>query len=256
MTDQTKKDVPVLLEVCVDDVAGMQAAIRGGADRLELCSALACGGLTPSRGLMQQAGQVPIPVVAMIRPRSGSFVFSADEIRVMIDDIQAARDAGLAGVVLGASLPDGRLDCETLANLVQAATGMDITLHRVFDLVPDHQAALAQAASLGFRRILTSGGCKTALDGLSRLRHLVALSQGKISIMPGGGVSVDNLAAFAEIGVREFHASCSAPMAMAPALVDFGFETADRRVTDESRVRVMRQALSDLAARPLRKDKA
>lgn len=249
MADQIKNAPAALLEVCVDDVAGMHAAIRGGADRLELCAALACGGLTPSRGLMQQAGEAPIPVFAMIRPRSGSFVFSADETRVMIGDIEAAREAGLAGVVLGASLPDGQLDCETLSQLVAAAAGMDITLHRAFDLVPDHEAALMQAESLGFRRILTSGGRKTASDGLARLKRLIDLSGGRVSIMPGGGVAVDNLAAFAEIGVQEFHASCSAPMATAPALVDFGFELADRRATDESRVRQMRQALSCLPMR-------
>lgn len=249
MADQTKNGALGLLEVCVDDVAGIHAAIRGGADRLELCAALACGGLTPSLGLMRQAADAPIPVYAMIRPRSGSFVFSADETQVMTEDIQAAREAGLAGVVLGASLPDGRLDCEVLAQLVQAAKGMEMTLHRAFDLVPDQQAALMEAESLGFRRILTSGGCKTAPEGFVHLKQLVELSAGRVSIMPGGGLSLENLAAFAEIGVHEFHASCSRPVDASPTLLNFGFEQADRRVTDEHRVRQMRQGLSSLFGR-------
>jgi copper homeostasis protein len=236
-----------ILEICVDDLAGMEAAIAGGADRLELCAALGCGGLTPSMGLIVQAAEAPVPVHAMIRPRSGSFVFSEAEVRLMISDIAAARHAGLAGVVLGASLPDGRLDCDVLKQLIVASEGLEVTLHRAFDLVPNRLQALEEAEALGFRRILTSNGQKAAPAGIDAFKQLVSASRGRISIMPGGGVSVENLHLFADLGIREFHASCSAPVAVAPNLVEFGFELAARRNTSEQMVRQMKQHVRALA---------
>jgi len=132
----------ILLEVCVDDIAGLEAAIEGGADRIELCSALALGGLTPSPGLMSAAQRSPVPCYAMIRPRAGGFVYSAAEIDIMTNDIYFAASSGLAGVVFGASLPDGRLDAETLITLSNAIGSMPRTLHRAFDLVPDMAEAI------------------------------------------------------------------------------------------------------------------
>lgn len=240
-----------ILEICVDDLAGMNAAIAGGADRIELCAALACGGLTPSLGLMELAAGAPVPVHAMIRPRSGSFVFSQGDVRLMIRDIVAARQVGLSGVVLGASLPDGRLDCEVLQHLLGAADGMDVTLHRAFDLVPDQVQALAEAEALGFRRILTSGGQKSAPEGLDALKDLVSASQGRVSIMPGGGLTIDNLEQFAELGISEFHASCSRSFDVAATLVDFGFELVPRRQTYEDSVRQMKQSISTIALKRL-----
>ncbi|RVJ14613.1 copper homeostasis protein CutC, partial [Sinorhizobium medicae] len=114
----------ILLEVCVDDPDGLEAAVAGGADRVELCSALCAGGLTPSPGLMSAAGMPPVPVYAMIRPRAGDFVYDAADLEVMRRDIDAARAAGLAGVVLGASRADGRLDARMLTKLAGHAAGM------------------------------------------------------------------------------------------------------------------------------------
>ncbi len=145
-----------LLEVCVGDPESLIAAIEGGADRIELCSALELGGLTPTPGLMALAARAPVPVYAMVRPRGGDFVFSSSEREAMRADIAGVRAAGLAGVVLGAS-PDGTLDGETLADLVQASAGLGTTLHRAFDLVPDIGDAVETAVALGFERILTSG---------------------------------------------------------------------------------------------------
>ncbi|HCO54934.1 MAG TPA: copper homeostasis protein CutC, partial [Pelagibacterium sp.] len=119
-----------ILEICVDDAAGLAAAISGGADRIELCSSLALGGLTPTPGLMALAATSPIPVYAMIRPRAGDFVFSRDDVATMETDIDAARSAGLSGVVLGATHPDGRLDTAILERLVTRASGLGLTLHR------------------------------------------------------------------------------------------------------------------------------
>ncbi|MGL5010398.1 MAG: copper homeostasis protein CutC, partial [Paracoccaceae bacterium] len=137
----------ILIEICVDDAPGLAAAIAGGADRIELCAALALGGLTPSAGFRQHAASAPIPVYPMIRPRPGDFTFTDAEITLMEHDIVTARSLGLAGVVLGASHPDGTLDTNTLARLITAAGPLGLTLHRAFDLTPDPIAALDTAIS-------------------------------------------------------------------------------------------------------------
>ena len=177
------------LEVCVDTGAGLDEAVAGGADRIELCAALALGGLTPAAGLMAQAAGCPLPVMVMIRPRAGDFVWAEAEVGMMEAEIAATRAAGLAGVVLGTSLPDGRLDVPVLKRLVAAAEGMDLTLHRAIDLAPDMGQALEAVIGLGFRRVLTSGGEKTAEAGAARIAAVVTQATGRISIMPGfGGV--------------------------------------------------------------------
>src|SRR5262249_55198139 len=151
----------ILLEVCVDSPQGLDAAIAGGADRIELCSALELGGLTPTPGLIGRAAQAPIPVYAMIRPRPGNFVFGPADIDAMLLEVETIRHAGLAGVVLGASNADGSLDRLTLEKLMDGSSGMGTTLHRAFDLVPDLEEAVTIAVGLGFERILTSGRATT-----------------------------------------------------------------------------------------------
>jgi copper homeostasis protein len=236
---------PILLEVCVDDLAGLQAAIAGGADRVELCSALALGGLTPSLGLMEVAATFDIPCNAMIRPRAGDFVYAEEEIDVMLADIEAARNAGLAGVVLGASLPDGRLDRFVLETLAKAARGLDLTLHRAFDLVPDISEAIEIAVKFGFSRILTSGGAKIAIEGIEGLKRSVAAANGRISIMPGSGISAANARAFLALGVTEIHASCSTSAdAAKDKVLAFGFATDTARRTDSTKVRALKNAVS------------
>ena len=183
----------ILLEVCVEDASGLRAAIDGGADRIELCSALSVGGLTPSPGLMVLAGKADLPVYAMIRPRPGDFVFDASDIAVMRVEIDAARAAGLAGVVLGASRLDGALDKEALKELADHAQGLGLTLHRAFDLVPDFADAVETAVDLGFERILTSGGAKRAPDGIDHLAAIIADTRDRISIMPGSGVTLETV---------------------------------------------------------------
>ena len=242
MTKPTKN---ILLEVCIDDLAGLEAAVAGGAGRIELCSALALGGLTPSLGLMEVAATFDIPSHAMIRPRAGDFVYSDEEIDVMLADIEAARNAGLTGVVLGASLPDGRLDRMVLQTLAGAAEGLDMTLHRAFDLVPNIPDAVEIAARLGFSRILTSGGARTAMEGLPGLKQAIAAANRRISIMPGSGISADNAGAFLALGVSELHASCSAPApSVSGKLLDFGFQSEAARRTDADKVRALKAVLS------------
>ncbi|BCP54499.1 copper homeostasis protein CutC [Kaistia sp. 32K] len=213
------------LEICVDTADGLEAAIRGGADRIELCSALSIGGLTPSPGLMRLAAKAGVPTYAMIRPREGDFVFSPGELDQMRRDIDAVRSAGLAGVVLGASQPRGKLDAEALFRLRSHAGDLGATLHRAFDLVADTGDALETAISLGFERILTSGGARSALDGLDALKSLVERAGDRISIMPGSGVRPANAAdILRETGAREIHASCRTGIqTVAPEAVALGF---------------------------------
>lgn len=231
-----------MIEVCVDTEDGLRQAVAGGADRIELCAALGLGGLTPSGGFMRAAAGCGLPVMAMIRPRAGDFVFSAAEEAQMAVDIALARSAGLAGVVLGANLSDARLDRAMLARLVAVARGMDLTLHRCFDLTPDMDAALAEAAKLGFSRVLTSGGAMTAEEGIGRLTALQEQAAGRIMVMPGAGIRPENAGRFAALGFREVHGSCAREVVVAGRAAALGFGPAVERRTSADEVRALRAA--------------
>lgn len=226
----------VLLEFCVDSPAGLAAAIEGGADRIELCAALQVGGLSPSAGLMQAATGCGVPVMALIRPRAGDFRHDDTELAVMRADIAQARRAGLAGVVIGATRGDG-LDRAALADLVTASEGLDVTLHRAADLCADPLAVVDLCADLGIRRILTSGAAISAADGLDRLTAMMRHAAGRVTIMPGGGVTAETVAALRPLRPAEVHASCSLPGAAAP--MGFGAP----RLTSAERVRALKAAL-------------
>jgi copper homeostasis protein len=236
----------ISLEVCVDDVAGLNAAIEGGADRIELCSALSVGGLTPSVGLMSLAGRSPVPCYAMIRPRAGNFVYSPDELAVMEDDIRFAASCGIAGVVFGANLPDGRLDHIALRQLSEVIGSMPRTLHRAFDLVPDMSEAIEIAIDCGFERILSSGRAVTALDGIADLKAAIEIAAGRISIMPGSGINLDTLGpVLEELHVADIHSSCSSSVEVTdPAVLAFGFSARQMKQTDVAIVRAMKELLT------------
>lgn len=236
-----------LLEIAVDSVTGLDNAIRGGAQRIELCAALDIGGLTPTIGLMAVAAEAPVPVYAMIRPRAGGFVFDAREEEVMLADIQAVQAIGLAGVVLGASLTDGSLDAALLARLISVTEGLGCTLHRAFDLVPDMDMALEQAVELGFDRILSSGGQPKAMDGADVLKRMVEQAGDRLIVMPGSGIRAGNVREIlACTGAREVHASGREHLAVSPDAksLAFGFQTAKAMETDEIAVRKLRDALA------------
>lgn len=236
----------VTLEICVDDALGLAEAIAGGADRVELCAALPIGGLTPSPGLMALAAQFSVPCYPMIRPRSGDFVFTAAEVAVMKADIRATRAAGLPGVVLGASLPDGRLDQTVLSDLIAEAQGLDLTLHRAVDLCPDAAEAVETAITLGFKRILSSGGARTAVDGIDRLRLMMQTAAGRLTVMPGSGVSLDTLPRLRTLPLTELHASCAAPLPVGGQPLAFGFQSPNDKRTDGARVAALKAALKAL----------
>lgn len=243
----------VILEVCVDTPAGLAVAIAGGADRIELCSALALQGLTPAPGLMAIAAEAEIPIYPMIRPRNGDFVHDAGDLDAIFRDIDAVREAGLAGVVVGANLPTGELDVDVLSMLVAHAEGLGVTLHRAFDLTPDPLAALETAIDLGFERVLTSGCALTAMAGAETIARLVEQADGRIAILAGGGVRPENVADLVvRTGVVEVHGSCSGAMTYGlgqgheDRAYKLGFVQDGLRDTDEATVAAMVKVLAGL----------
>ncbi|OAN67216.1 copper homeostasis protein CutC [Sphingomonas sp. TDK1] len=241
------------LEVCVEDIAGVEAAVAGGADRIELCAALAVGGLTPPASLIAAAAKAPIPVHLLARPRDGNFVYTAAEAGLVAADIRAASEAGLAGVVIGASCVDHHLDAEVLAAWIAVARSgsrpLSLTLHRAFDLCPDPVASLETAIALGFDRILTSGCTPKAIDGREMLAKLVAAAGDRLTILAGSGVDATTLPPILNTGVREVHASCRSPQETANAReIAFGFQTGPRLATDAKKVRALRKLLDAQAS--------
>lgn len=236
------------LEICIDTLAGLDVAVGAGADRIELCSALALGGLTPSAGLMDAASRAGVPVRAMIRPRQGDFAYTPAEIELMCHDIEAVGAHRLEGVVIGANLPSGDLDEGTLRILVATARAASLktTLHRSFDMVAAPLPALEFAIGLGIDAILTSGGAVTAALGMANIKGIVDAAKGRIEIMAGSGISATNVAELVHrTGVPSIHASCgvNTPVSKGKSL-DLGFIRPTQRLTDADAVRSLRQNIN------------
>lgn len=200
------------IEVCCTSMADVISARDGGACRVELCSAISEGGLTPSAGMIagavRERGDMRVNV--LIRPRGGNFVYDSREVAVMEADIEAAKAAGADGVVIGALTPDGEIDMEAMRRLMPHCENMDVTFHRAFDECACPGRALEQIISLGIPRLLTSGGKQTALEGADTLRGLVRQADGRITIMPGAGISPDNIARIEQVtGAPEYHSTCT-----------------------------------------------
>ena len=201
-----------ILEVCVDSYASAMAAISGGADRLELCSALAVGGLTPSPALLQQIREVSrIPVRCLMRTRGGDFLYTKEEIRQMAMEIRILRAAGADGFVIGCLTADGELDTEAMKPLLEAADGAGLTLHRCIDVSRDLCRTYRDAAQLGIDTVLTSGGAGNCLAGMENIRQLVALREETKGpeVLIGAGVKASVISAFLKKvpGARAFHMS-------------------------------------------------
>jgi copper homeostasis protein CutC len=235
-----------LLEVCVDNLPDLLAAIENGADRIELCSALAIGGLTPSAGLIAEAVRAARPVHVLIRPREGDFHYGERESAIISDDIARALDLGAAGIVIGAGGPNG-LDGQLLEQWILRARTVwadaSITLHRVFDLCSDLGSALEQAIELGFDRVLTSGGSRRAADAVATLAGLHRQAGERITVMAGSGIDATNVEPILAAGIKEVHASCGAPYEQDAALVDLGFAASDARRLSTGRVQALRQSI-------------
>jgi len=201
----------VLLEICIDSVESALAAQQGGADRVELCSALYEGGLTPSAGLLEVVRErANIGVAAMIRPRGGDFCYSDDEFAVMERDIVRAKELGADVIVLGLLNPDGTVDRLRTAKLIELSRPLPVTFHRAFDMARDPYEALDDVLELGAERLLTSGQEKSAVEGMDLIADLVERAGDRLVVMPGGGVTERNLKKIlAHTGAREIHGSAS-----------------------------------------------
>ena len=195
------------IEICAVNIQSALAAQAAGAHRIELCCALDGGGITPSLGLLRAARKhLHIPINVLIRPREGNFCYDDTELAIMLDDIRLCREAGADGVVIGALDTSNRFDRPKMEAMLEAAQGMDITCHRAFDFTPDPFEALDALVAWGVPRVLTSGQAATAYAGRFLLKKLVDTAAGRISVMPGAGLSAQNIREVAETtGAREFH---------------------------------------------------
>lgn len=204
----------VLIEVAAESVEAAVAAEEGGADRIELCAALDLGGLTPSVGLYQEVrAAVRLPVVVMIRPRPGDFVYSAYELRTMARDIDVFLPYRPDGFVFGALVPDGRIDVASVGHLVARAGGLPCVFHRAFDRVLLAGEALEQLIAAGFARVLTSGRETTALAGATEIAKLVKRAAGRIEVLPCGRVRANDVAEVVRLtGCDQVHGSFARPL--------------------------------------------
>ena len=220
------------LEVCIDSISGLEACINGKADRIELCSSLELGGLTPSDELMKLASDVNIPCRVMIRPKKGSFEYSSRDLHHMFDDIDKARSYNFDGVVFGATLLNGELDQEFLGQLIRYSDGIKKTLHRAVDTIPKTIEAVEIAINLGFDTILSSGGYETVIEGLAVLKEMQQRASGRIEIMPGSGINPQNISEILSgCHFAWVHSSCS-------------IHRQNRKITDSQTIKEIKTAIN------------
>ena len=204
----------MLLEVCIDSVESALAAQMGGAQRVELCSGLTDGGLTPSLGLIEEVvDAVDLEVMVILRPRGGDFLYSPHEQRALLRDLTHLSKLGIDGIVFGALLENGSIDTAFTQRIREEASDLDFTFHRAFDMCADPMKGIEELLRLGIPRLLTSGLASTAEGGKEIIKDLVDRSGGEVSIMAGGGITPQNVKSLVEFtGVQEIHATCRKPI--------------------------------------------
>jgi copper homeostasis protein len=214
----------ITLEICCGDLASVIAAKAGGARRIELCSGLSEGGLTPSLGLIRKAVESGLDEInVLIRPRPGDFLYSECELSMMEEDIRTAIRAGATGVVIGVLTPEGDVDCAAMQRLIDVARATaaecgrlhcNITFHRAFDVARDLDKSLEEIITLGCDCLLTSGAAQSAVKGLHQLKKTVNRAAGRITVMAGAGINPSNAREIVEAtGVQAIHATARKPMA-------------------------------------------
>jgi copper homeostasis protein len=245
------------LEICVDSVESAIAAERGGAHRVELCTDLLEGGITPSAGLITLVRRsIAIGVFVMIRPRGGDFCYTELEFEVMQEEIRQARRLGADGIVLGVLDEQGRVDGAHTRQLVEMARSLPVTFHRAIDMTPSPSQAVNDVVATGASRILTSGGATSAKAGVHEIARMVEAAKGRIAIMAASGITPDTIGAVAEAtGATEFHSSARTELSSPAQFRKRGMAMGDIRdreykrfVVREESVRTLTDALERLAA--------
>ncbi len=200
----------MILEICANSFESALAAQQAGADRIELCTELSVGGLTPSFGVLEKVlVELTIPVHVLIRPRSGNFTYSETELDVMLRDVATCKELGCDGIVSGALTTDLEIDIASTKLLKEATGSMEFTFHRAFDWVNTPEKSLQQLMALNVTRLLSSGQKPSALEGIDLLVKLQQKANEQIQIMPGGGINSDNCLRFKEAGFKMIHFSAT-----------------------------------------------
>lgn len=246
---------PVALEIAVGSAAGSRTALAGGADRVELCSALELGGVTPSQALIEAVAGEELAVHVLIRPRPGDFVFDADELGLMQREIVTALAAGAAGVVIGALTDSGGVDIESMKKLIDVARAArptaELTFHRAVDQTADPVTAATIIESLGMDRLLTSGGAPNVAAGLQVIGRMAAAAHA-LQIMAGGGLKPADIPELVSLGVAAVHLSAkreSRPRDSAWISLGSASQSSTHWLTDPDIVSAARGALDDPGAR-------
>ncbi|MDR2834620.1 MAG: copper homeostasis protein CutC [Bacteroidales bacterium] len=198
------------IEICCDSIASARNAKIGGADRIELCSAINTGGVTPSHGIVKKVKEIlNIPINVLIRPRPGNFCYSEEEFEIILSDIEFCKEMKVNGIVSGILLKNGRVDIERTKILLEKSYPIEFTFHRAIDNSFDYIKNIETLINLGVKRILTSGNYSSISKGLENLTQIQSLFGDKITIMPGGGINLKNIYSLIKIGFSEIHLTAS-----------------------------------------------
>jgi copper homeostasis protein len=197
----------MVLEACVENFQEALQAQKAGAGRIELCDNLAVGGTTPSYGTIAACNKyLSIPVIVMIRPRGGNFIYSAEELESMADDIRICREIGVAGIAIGVLTTGNEIDIPVLNELLRNRGNLEVTFHKAIDETAYIEKEVSRLKDTGVCRILTSGGQPTAMEGAGMINRMIKEAAGRLSVMPAGKVTASNINTLANlIPAREFH---------------------------------------------------
>jgi copper homeostasis protein len=204
------RGMDMIIEICANSFASAQAAQDGEANRIELCTDLSKGGLTPSHGLIKKViEKLNIPVHVLIRPRGGDFIYSKKELDTMLKDIAFCKKLDCSGIVSGVLTSENTIDEKATRQLIEASKGMEFTFHRAFDCGVEVESSIRLLMDLGVTRLLSSGQQNKAIDGIKLLNKMKLLAKDDLQIMPGSGINAENALAFKESGFEAIHFSAT-----------------------------------------------
>ncbi len=231
------------LEICANSCQSALNAEKAGADRIELCSELSIGGITPSYGLLEKISkEITIPVNVLIRPRSGNFCYTDDEFEIMKTNIKTCKELGFNGIVSGILNPDNSIDIKRTRELIAISKPLSFTFHRAFDCVQNPKESLQQLFNLKVNRILTSGLQEKAINGINLLIELQKIAKNKLIILPGSGINPKNAQLFKEAGFKEIHTSASKEKVNSNVFFDKTKQTVSDTKTIQEILKVIKDA--------------